>query len=73
MIVDSTPSYLICSLKDGREVVFEGEWTLEPKFYVNDTSSLLFRNGEKLSDEEIAIAINTLLEDAKERGWKIAV
>ena len=73
MIVESTPGCLICGLKDGREVIFEGEWTLEPKFYLSNAKSLRFKNGRQLSGNEASIALDTLLEDARERGWTIVV
>lgn len=73
MIINSTPSAITCRLDDGREVKFYGEWTLEPKFYLDLNNVMHIETNKCLSSKDAAHAMNNLLRFAKERGWEIEV
>lgn len=69
MIVGSTPWSITI---DTGSYVFtaRGEWTLEPKFYLDHFE----RNGSReTSTEKIRAYARHLLRDAVERGWIIEI
>ena len=72
MILDSTPSSITWGTTQSHCVIFTGEWTLEPKFYLN-VSTLLFWEQtvpkKLLTESERAYAIKNLLADASAKGW----
>ena len=75
MIVNSTPSSITYQDNNGKLIKFLGEWTLEPKFYLDKPASELCYEPpneiEKLSVIEINDALDHLLNEAKEKGWVI--
>lgn len=72
MILFSTPSSITWARDKTHKLTFYGEWTLEPKFYLN-TPVIGFWDDTKpkipLSSEELKSAIDSLLNDAKLKGW----
>lgn len=72
MIISSTPSTIKCQFDTNRTITFSGEWTLEPKFYV-DAQSILYWDGvaprKRLSEAEQKDAFNMLQMDAQAKGW----
>lgn len=76
MIFNSTPGSITWGIDRGRCITFHGEWTLEPKFYL-DIPKIAFWDGVEprmpLTASELRQAINSLLTDAKEKGWDIEI
>ena len=74
MIFYSTPGSITWGTNETSQVTFFGEWTLEPKFYL-DTSSGLFWDGTHpkkfLSESEHTYAIDKLIADAEIKGWTV--
>ena len=75
MIASSTPGSITYQSNDGREVIFYGEWTLEPKFYISVPESAFWNSTKetKLTEQELDECINGLLNDAINKGWEIVV
>jgi len=76
MIVDSTPGSITCQTSDGRKVIFYGEWTLEPKFYISAQDGIYWlsqNSKEAVNPREIGFCLEGLLSDAHQKGWKIVV
>jgi hypothetical protein len=76
MIVTSTPSSIVWQSPDGRRITFHGEWTLEPKFYLDVSNGITWdgtESSERLAEQEAKVALDGFLRDAKERGWTIIV
>jgi hypothetical protein len=69
MIVFSTPGSITWESKTGRRIIFWGEWTLEPKFYVDLPQKMHWDDGHLLSDSEKPEVIKEFLSDASTRGW----
>ena len=72
MILGSTPGSITWGTNEDHCVIFRGEWTLEPKFYL-DMSSLLFWENTApkrfLTQSERAHALQMLRIDASKKGW----
>ena len=76
MIIDSTPGSITYQSIDGYRVVFYGEWTLEPKFYLTIPKKvfcLLPKEKKELNADEVKNCVDGLLEDAKSKGWVIVI
>jgi hypothetical protein len=76
MIVDSTPGSITYQSPTGHQVVFDGEWTLEPKFYLSVPKNIFWlspHEKKELSADEVNNCIHGLLEDAKNKGWIIVI
>lgn len=76
MIVSSTPSSISCEIYDGKVVRFLGEWTLEPKFYLDLPDELFWEPPHskiRLNPEEMENALQQLLKDATARKWVIKI
>jgi hypothetical protein len=74
MIVHSTPSSITCEVKPGGRVQFTGEWTLEPKFYLDVPSTAHWMGTfprKELTPSELKHALDVLLGDARDKGWAI--
>ncbi len=72
MILDSTPGSITWGTAESHCVIFRGEWTLEPKFYLNMSTLLFWENTmpkKFLMESERAYALQNLLSDANEKGW----
>lgn len=74
MIFNSTPGSITWGLDESHQITFHGEWTLEPKFYLNLTEKIYW-NGPKprvlLSEAELKNALALFVEDTKQKGWRI--
>lgn len=73
MIIFSTPGSITWISKNGRKVTFTGEWTLEPKFYLDLPSEISCDEGVILSNSEKTEAIKEFISDANARGWTIVL
>ncbi len=77
MIKSSTRSSITYQDSDKNEVIFFGEWTLEPKFYlpVLGEAFQICSNGErvKLSSLDKEKYLQGFLTDAQEKGWEIVL
>lgn len=74
MILVSTPSSIKCQLGESRSIIFYGEWTLEPKFYVDIKSPIHWEGDiskKPLSKDELDEAFSVLSRDADAEGWEI--
>lgn len=73
VIINSTIGSLTLRTDGGEHIVFPGEWTLEPKFYLSK-KNIHRRDGVgKLSIGELSKFLNQLLHEADERHWHIVV
>ncbi len=77
MIKSSTRSSITYQDGDKNEVIFFGEWTLEPKFYLPMLGEAfqIRSNGEKikLSALDKEKYLPGFLTDAQEKGWEIVL
>lgn len=76
MILNSTPGSITWGIDENHCVVFNGEWTLEPKFYLNISTPLFWENTKPrqlLTDLERTQAIDGLLADAVLKKWSIVI
>ena len=73
MIVNSTPSALTLRTNDEEYIVFPGEWTLEPKFYLSKKD--IHRKGSQkpLTPGDRVKCLEMLMRDASARGWVVVV
>lgn len=72
MILGSTPGSITWGTDEGHCVIFRGEWTLEPKFYLDMSPLLFWENTEPkrfLTQSERAHALQMLHTDASRKGW----
>jgi hypothetical protein len=74
VITYSTPNSITCEVMPGKVVRLFGEWTLEPKFYL-DVPEVAFWEGplpqKELTPTELTLAVAILLKDAVAKGWVI--
>ena len=77
MIIDSTPGSITYQSNDGKKIIFYGEWTLEPKFYLSAPPTTYCRlstgEEERLPPEEMRLYLQSFLENAREKGWEIVI
>ncbi len=77
MIKSSTRSSITYQDNNKNDVIFFGEWTLEPKFYlpVFGEALLIRSNGEKiqLSFSDKKKYLKEFMIDAEEKGWDIVL
>ncbi len=77
MIKSSTPSSITYQDSDKKEIIFYGEWTLEPKFYLHPLGEALqiLPNGEKIELDfpEKRKYLKGFLADARSKGWEIVL
>ena len=77
MIIDSTPGSITYQSIDGKKIIFYGEWTLEPKFYLSASPTtychLNTEEKKRLLPEEIQLYLQDFLEDARQKGWEIVI
>lgn len=77
MIKSSTPSSITYQDNDKKEIIFYGEWTLEPKFYLYPLGEALqiLPNGEKIELDfpEKRKYLKGFLVDARNKGWEIVL
>ncbi|WP_137918218.1 hypothetical protein [Hydrogenophaga sp. 2FB] len=73
MIVNSTPGALTLQANDGECIVFPGEWTLEPKFYLFKKNAHKKDSKKPLDASKAIEYLKQLLFDAGEKGWNIVV
>ncbi len=77
MIKSSTRSSITYQDSNKNDIIFFGEWTLEPKFYLSafGEAFLIRSNGEKvqLSFSEKTKYLKEFLIDAEKRGWEIVI
>ena len=77
MIKSSTRSSITYQDPNKNEIIFFGEWTLEPKFYMPALGEVLLIRAtgekEKLSFSDKRKYLEKFLVDAKERGWDIVL
>jgi hypothetical protein len=71
MIVYSTPGSITWASINGRQLTFSGEWTLEPKFYLDFFDA--WDNGEILNDSQKEDVLKEFLKDTSLRGWVIVI
>lgn len=76
MIVNSTPGSITWRNDSGHQIIFSGEWTLEPKFYLY-LSVTVFWSGthprSAVTQAELDEALKSLLLDASAKGWVIQI
>ncbi len=74
MIVHSTPGSIVWRSPDGRQITFLGEWTLEPKFYL-DASAVDHWDEDgiacPITADELEGAVASLCSEAAARGWDV--
>jgi len=76
MIFYSTPSSITWGKDENLRVTFHGEWTLEPKFYLDIHKGICWDKTnppKQLTESEIQESIRLLLEDANAKGWVIEI
>lgn len=73
MIIFSTPGSITWQSSDGKKITFIGEWTLEPKFYLDLPKEIFFDDGRVLNENEKTQVVEELLNDANARGWTIVL
>ena len=73
MIIFSTPGSITWKSAEGKKITFTGEWTLEPKFYLDLPQEIFFDDGCVLHQSEKNQVVQELLSDAKARGWTIVL
>lgn len=73
MIIFSTPGSISWQSAKGKQITFTGEWTLEPKFYLDLPHEIFFDDGCVLREDEKIQAVKELLSDANARGWTIVL
>lgn len=73
MIIFSTPGSITWKSAKGKEITFTGEWTLEPKFYLDLPHEIFFHDGCVLREDEKNQVVQELLSDAHARGWTIVL
>ena len=73
MIIFSTPGSITWKSVEGKKITFTGEWTLEPKFYLDLPHEISFDDGYVLLESEKIQVIHELLSDANARGWTIVL
>ncbi len=73
MIIFSTPGSITWQAAEGKKITFKGEWTLEPKFYLDLPDEIFFDDGGVLHEREKTRVIQELLSDASARGWTIVL
>lgn len=74
MIIYSTPGSITWEKDSEQRITLQGEWTLEPKFYL-DIPDMVYWDGTRqyLAEDELREALNSLLADANEKGWVIEI
>ena len=74
MIIYSTPGSITWGKDGERRIKFQGEWSLEPKFYL-DLPATVYWEGtrRRLAEDELRESLNSLLADANEKGWVIEI
>ncbi len=73
MIIFSTPGSITWQSAKDKQITFTGEWTLEPKFYLDLPHEIFFDDGCVLREDEKIQAVKELLSDANARGWTIVL
>jgi len=76
MIIDSTPGSITWLSADGKKIKYLGEWTLEPKFYLDLASACEIKNDGKLMQigaKDIKKYLSEFLVECKGRGWDIVI
>ena len=76
MIFNSTPSSITWGTDENHRVIFTGEWTLEPRFYVNASVPIFWESTSPrrlLTIAEREYALRNMLLDATAKGWKLVV
>lgn len=73
MIIFSTLGSITWQTAKDKKIIFTGEWTLEPKFYLDLPHEIFFDDGCVLREDEKIQAVKELLSDANARGWTIVL
>jgi hypothetical protein len=76
MIINSTPGSITYESQTGKRITFFGEWTLEPKFYLNIPDNKNWDapfSSIKLSDVDFKECLNNFLMEAAAKGWEIVI
>jgi len=74
MIIYSTPGSITWENDGEQRITFQGEWTLEPKFYLDLTETVYWDGTRRrLAEDELRNVLNSLLADANEKGWVVEI
>ena len=73
MITFSTPGSITWMSDEGKKITFTGEWTLEPKFYLDLPDEIFFDDGRSLHESERTQVIQAFLCDASALCWTIVL
>lgn len=73
MIIFSTPGSMTWMSDVGKKITFTGEWTLEPKFYLDLPDEIFFDDGRAVHESEKTQVIQAFLGDVSARGWTIVL
>jgi hypothetical protein len=76
MILFSTPSSITWLAKNQKTIKFFGEWTLEPKFYLDAEYALEIdelKESKPLSLKQIKDYLPDFLQDCLDKNWVVKI